>query len=96
MRYGPFDAAFLPVNGGLAEFPHRQPPSGIEASLTPEQAVAAARILGARRLIPIHYDGIRQPPVYEQTGEIFERLERATGDCDLELVLLPEGASLDL
>ena len=26
MRFGPFDAAFLPVNGALTSFPHRQPP----------------------------------------------------------------------
>lgn len=97
MRLGPFDAAFLPVNGAITSFPHRQPASGIEASLNPEQAVAAARILGARRLVPIHYDGIREPPVYEQTGEIVERLQAALDqETDPELVIMSEGETLDL
>jgi L-ascorbate metabolism protein UlaG (beta-lactamase superfamily) len=52
-QHGPFDAAFLPING--AQLLSRKPPSGIPASLTPEQAVAAAIILGARLAIPIHY-----------------------------------------
>lgn len=97
MRFGPFDVAFLPVNGVIASFPHRQPASGIEASLTPEQAAAAARILGASRLIPIHYDGIHQPPVYEQTGEIIDRLASALDEeGSPELVVMDEGDTLDL
>ena len=97
MRFGPFDAAFLPVNGAITSFPHRQPASGIEASLSPEQAVAAARVLGAKRLIPIHYDGIHEPPIYEQTGDILARLQAALDqDGDPELVVMSEGESLDL
>lgn len=97
MRLGPFDAAFLPVNGALTSFPHRQPASGQEASLNPEQAVAAARILGAKRLVPIHYDGIHEPPIYEQTGDILARLQAALDqDGDPELVVMSEGESLDL
>lgn len=96
MRLGPFDAAFLPVNGVIASFPHRQPASGIEASLSPEQAVAAARILGARRLVPIHYDGIHQPTVYEQTDAIPERLAASLDRAgDPELVVMAEGETLD-
>jgi L-ascorbate metabolism protein UlaG (beta-lactamase superfamily) len=52
-QYGPFDAAFLPING--ARFGWRKPVSDIPAVMTPEQAVAAAVVLGAQRLIPIHY-----------------------------------------
>ncbi|MBN8866805.1 MAG: MBL fold metallo-hydrolase [Solirubrobacterales bacterium] len=97
MRLGPFDAAFLPVNGALATFPHRQPASGLEASMNPEQAVAAARILGARRLIPIHYDGIHEPPLYEQTADIPARLENAAREAEgLDLTVMSEGETLDL
>lgn len=97
MRVGPIDAAFLPVNGAITSFPHRQPASGLEASLSPEQAVAAARILGARRLIPIHYDGIHEPPVYEQTDDIISRLENSLDDEDSpELLVMAEGDVLDL
>lgn len=97
MRFGPFDAAFLPVNGALASFPHRQPPSGIEASLSPEQAAAAARILGAKRLVPIHYDGIAEPPAYEQTDHIIARLENSLGgEAEPELLVMAEGEVLEL
>ena len=97
MRLGPFDAAFLPVNGALTSFPHRQPASGLEASLSPEQAVAAARILGAKRLIPIHYDGIHEPPLYQQTDDIIARLQNSLdGEDGPELVVMAEGDTLDL
>ncbi|MBN8870398.1 MAG: MBL fold metallo-hydrolase [Solirubrobacterales bacterium] len=97
MRFGPFDAAFLPVNGALTSFPHRQPPSGIDASLNPEQAAAAARILGAQRLVPIHYDGIHEPTVYEQTEDIIGRLQNSLdGEGGPRLVVMAEGETLDL
>ena len=52
--YGPFDAAFLPING-FRQSAGRYVDSGIPMSLTPEQAVAAAIILKARLVVPIHY-----------------------------------------
>ena len=64
-QFGPFDAAFLPING--AKFSWRQPVADVSAVLTPEQAVAAARVLGARQIVPIHYgvkgaEGYRELP----------------------------------
>jgi L-ascorbate metabolism protein UlaG (beta-lactamase superfamily) len=52
-QLGPFDAVFLPING--AAFSWRQPATDEPAVLTPRQAVAAATILGARQLVPIHF-----------------------------------------
>lgn len=52
-QFGPFDAAFLPING--ARFAWRKPVSDVPAVLTPEQAVAAAQVMGARLIVPIHY-----------------------------------------
>ncbi|HEV8692769.1 MAG TPA: MBL fold metallo-hydrolase [Lysobacter sp.] len=52
-QLGPFDAAFLPING--ARFGWRKPVADVASVLTPEQAVAAAQILGARLIVPIHY-----------------------------------------
>src|SRR3546814_19561889 len=49
-QFGPFDAAFLPVNG--ARFGLRKPVSGLPGVLTPKKAVAPANLLGARRLVP--------------------------------------------
>lgn len=62
-QFGPFDAAFLPING--AKFSWRQPAADVSAVLTPEQAVAAARVLGARQIVPIHY-GVKGADGYEE------------------------------
>ncbi len=97
MRFGPFDAAFLPVNGPIVSLPHRQPPSTVEAAMNPEQAVLAATILKAERIVPIHYDTIDGPPTYAQTDRILERLgEEAAAVDGLELVVLEEGGTVDL
>jgi L-ascorbate metabolism protein UlaG (beta-lactamase superfamily) len=62
-QFGPFDAAFLPING--ARFGWRKPVSDVPAVMTPEQAVAAAVVLGARLLVPIHY-GLVGAESYEE------------------------------
>ncbi|GHO42160.1 MBL fold metallo-hydrolase [Ktedonospora formicarum] len=77
-RYGPFDLAFLPINGALVSRPDilLQRPyyasSEIPASLTPEQAVAAGIALKAKAVCPIHYgldtDIYRE---YPQAVELF-------------------------
>jgi L-ascorbate metabolism protein UlaG (beta-lactamase superfamily) len=64
-QLGPFDAAFLPING--ARFEWRKPVSDVPAVMTPEQAVGAAVVLGARLVVPIHYgvvgaEGYRELP----------------------------------
>src|SRR5947207_324929 len=69
MRCGPFDAAFLPVNGAVCQFPHRAPRSPYPADLDPEQAAAAAEILEVPLAVPIHYDTIHAPPVYAQVDD---------------------------
>ncbi|OXL86282.1 hypothetical protein BCV73_26775 [Paenibacillus sp. SSG-1] len=78
--HGPFDAVCLPVNGAVLERPDRQPPSGMPITLLPEQAAAAARVLGAKRLVPIHHTAIHHPPVYLQTPDWQNRLRTAVGD----------------
>ncbi len=62
-QLGPFDAAFLPING--ARFGWRKPVSDVPAVLTSEQAVAAAVVLDARLIVPIHY-GIKGADAYEE------------------------------
>jgi L-ascorbate metabolism protein UlaG (beta-lactamase superfamily) len=68
-RCGPFDLAFLPINAAVAEFDYLQPPSGQPAVLTPEQAAAAAHVLGARQAAPIHYGTFHKPPLYISTPD---------------------------
>jgi L-ascorbate metabolism protein UlaG (beta-lactamase superfamily) len=63
-RCGPIDLAFLPVNGAIADFDDLQPPSGIPAVLTPEQAAAAAQVLASSEAAPIHYGTFHKPPLY--------------------------------
>ncbi|NBD27773.1 MBL fold metallo-hydrolase [Paenibacillus glycinis] len=85
--YGAFDAACLPVNGAVTRFPHVKTPSDQPICLTPEQAVTAAEILGAKRLIPIHYKAAHHPPVYTQTPDLINRLtERAKDRVPVSLL----------
>ena len=60
-QYGPFDAAFLPING--AKMTARQPFSDVNASMTPTHAVAAAVVMRAKLAVPIHH-GLNDPGVY--------------------------------
>lgn len=88
-QFGPFDAAFLPVNG--ARFGWRKPISGQPGVLTPEQAVAAAAILGARTLVPIHY-GITGMEEYVEVEEPITRLRMIARERSIKLQPIRPGA----
>lgn len=90
-QFGPFDAAFLPING--ARFGWREPASGQPGVLTPEQAVAAAIILGARVLVPIHY-GITGMDKYMEVDHPLDRLRKAAHDRAISLQVVQPGAWL--
>jgi L-ascorbate metabolism protein UlaG (beta-lactamase superfamily) len=90
--YGPFDAAFLPINGVLLT---RVPPSGVPASLTPEQAVAAAHILGARILCPIHY-GDNAPPDYVEAPDAEGRVLKAARERNVTVQIVQPGGAVQL
>jgi L-ascorbate metabolism protein UlaG (beta-lactamase superfamily) len=78
MRFGPIDLAFMPVNGVLTDFPHRQPSTGLPAAMTPREAAAAARALRVSEAIPIHYETFHSPPLYDAPdGTAQEFLEEA-------------------
>lgn len=91
-QLGPFDAAFLPING--ARFGWRQPLSGQPGVLTPEQAVAAATVLGARRLIPIHY-GVSGMAEYVEVEDPLARLRAAARDKPVVIQALRPGDWVD-
>ena len=63
-QFGPFDAAFLPINGAKLG---GDPPSEVSAVMNPEQAVDAAIQLRAKILVPIHY-GLNDPPHYVEVA----------------------------
>lgn len=87
-QYGPFDAAFLPING--ARFAWRKPASGISAVLTPEQAVAAAVVLGARQIVPIHY-GVEGAEGYSELPNVEARLVDAAARRGIGVEVLRPG-----
>ncbi len=93
--HGPFDIACMPVNAAIVEF-RGNPPSGQPITLGPEQAVAAAYVLGAKTLLPIHYRTIHQPPLYCETPDLPERLHASAAERGIKLALLDTHDSLDL
>jgi len=94
--HGPFDAVLLPVNGAVVELPGLAP-SGQPISLTPEQAVAAARVLNAARLVPIHWRTIHHPPVYRETPDIPGRLAAAAAEAEgVRVNMLNSGEVVEL
>jgi L-ascorbate metabolism protein UlaG (beta-lactamase superfamily) len=61
--YGPFDVAFLPINGVMI---HGRPIDvDVPFTLTPLQAANAAALLHAKRIVPIHY-GVSSADYREQ------------------------------
>ncbi|MNY09522.1 Beta-lactamase superfamily domain protein [compost metagenome] len=78
-EHGPIHVACLPVNAAVVEFPGLTP-SGQPITMSPEQAVSAAIVLGADVLLPIHYRAIHYPPLYSETPNILERLQEAAKD----------------
>jgi len=92
--YGPFDVAFLPINGARQQDGRFQD-LGIPAVLTPEQAVAAAKLLHARLIVPIHY-GHPDPPGYLETPDQIPRLTTAARDAGLAMRVLAVGESLTI
>jgi L-ascorbate metabolism protein UlaG (beta-lactamase superfamily) len=94
-RLGPFDAAFLPINGASVDFPHLRPPSPLPAVLTPEQAAVAGSILQAAQVIPIHY-GISYPGYYEEVDAPAANFQLAAKQYGVEARMLTPGESAEL
>jgi L-ascorbate metabolism protein UlaG (beta-lactamase superfamily) len=90
-QYGPFDAAFLPING--ARFGWRHPVSDQPAVMTPDQAVAAAVILGARCLVPIHY-GMAASQAYTEVTNAEGQLRAEAKRRSIKVQILQPGAWL--
>ena len=91
-QYGPFDAAFLPVNGFRQSEP--APASGIPSSMTPEQAAAAAQILRAKVLVPIHYGG-NSPPDYVEIPDAAESARRFARERSVDARVVRPGETIE-
>ncbi len=92
-RHGPFDVVFAPINGAVVDFPHLQPPSPLAAAMEPEQAALAAELLGARTVVPMHYDGFAIDPWYRPIPDAGERFTAAAAARSYEARVLEPGES---
>lgn len=95
-RHGPFDLVLAPINGAAITLPHLQPPSPLAATMEPEQAAVASKLLEATVVAPIHYDGFRTKGVYEPVAEARERFLRACASQYLQARVLGVAEHLDL
>jgi L-ascorbate metabolism protein UlaG (beta-lactamase superfamily) len=95
IRCGPIDIAFLPVNGAVCDFPHRQPASPLPATMDPLQAATAASLLQARRVVPIHY-GLEAPPVYTESPDAPRKLAEAARAAGVEPLLVGPGETVSV
>jgi L-ascorbate metabolism protein UlaG (beta-lactamase superfamily) len=89
-QYGPFDAVFLPINGARLK---REPVVETRGTMTPIQAVDAALLLRAKRLVPIHY-GNDDPPYYTEVAKPLETLREIAARRDVPVVHLLPGELL--
>jgi len=71
-QYGPFDAAFLPINGARID---REPMPQTSGVMTPAQAIDAALLLRAASVVPIHYGG-HSPPSYIEVPQPLENFRK--------------------
>jgi L-ascorbate metabolism protein UlaG (beta-lactamase superfamily) len=95
-RAGPIDVALLPINGPVLDLPHAQPPSPLPSALTPEQAVVAGRLLGARLAVPMHYGGFDVPGRYMPADGALSRFLAAAAAAELPARVLEPGEPLEL
>lgn len=93
--YGPFEVVFLPMNAPRVNIGRIQD-SGIPIVMTPEQAVAAARILGAKQIVPIHY-GRHEPGRYVEMPDALNTFLKLAHEAGLHVNALQpgEGFALD-
>jgi len=95
-RFGPIAAAFLPINAPICNWPALQPPSPLEATLTPEEAAIAAHIIGAQSIVPIHYGSLNKRAEYEETPHPVERLQKKASALGMGTRVETPGAWFDL
>lgn len=91
LRQGPFDVAFLPVGGAIVDLPPRQPPSPLPAGMDPRQAAVAAKLLGARAVVPIHYGPLHEASNYAQFDDPPGSLCAAADELGIEARVLQPG-----
>jgi L-ascorbate metabolism protein UlaG (beta-lactamase superfamily) len=94
--FGAFDTVFLPVNGITGQVPGIEPFSDIPGSLTPKEAITAARILQSKKLVPIHYDLFNHPPLYNQYPNLHETLKMESFHQNVQVKYLNAGDIIEI
>lgn len=95
-QFGPFHCTFMPVNGPILEVKGLKRQSQQPACLTPEEAVEATYLLGAKKIIPIHFRTFDNPPYYTETNGIIERLHHSARPYGIEIIELQPGQENEL
>lgn len=88
-EHGPFDVAFVPVNGVIARFEGYE--ANVPVTMTPEQAVEAAAVLGAATVCAMHYGLFHNPPAYVEQPDIERRFRRAAEARGVTAILAGDG-----
>jgi L-ascorbate metabolism protein UlaG (beta-lactamase superfamily) len=91
--YGPFDAAYMPING--VHIPGFRPQSLMPATMTPEQAVAACVVMGAKLISPIHF-GHHDPDGYQEYPDAVPTLLATAKERGLPVEYLEVGEEATL
>ena len=85
---GPSTSSSRRSTAPVVDFPHLQPPSPLAAAMEPEQAALAGELLGARTVVPMHYDGFAIEPWYRPIDDAGERFEAAAAGRSYEARML--------
>jgi L-ascorbate metabolism protein UlaG (beta-lactamase superfamily) len=88
-KHGPFDAAFLCINGVVMTYPGLEP-SGLPADMTAEQAAAAGKLLEAGIVCPIHY-GTFNAPQYSEAADVEQTFLAAARRYGVAVQIVPPG-----
>lgn len=92
-RFPRLDVAFLPANGVVARLSGMEP-SNLPATLTPDQAAVAARLLRARIFCPIHYGQFNKPDTYREHPNVEIALRKAAEREGVRLAAATDGEAL--
>ncbi|MFD5428236.1 MBL fold metallo-hydrolase [Streptomyces sp. NPDC127084] len=92
--HGPFDIAFVPVNGVICRFEGYE--ADVPVTMTPEQAVEAAKVLGASAVCAMHYGLFHNPPAYTEQPDIERRFRRAAEARGITAMIVDDGEPVPL
>lgn len=91
-QFGGVDLAFLPINGVVTGSSQGLTTPAV---MTPSQALDAAVLIRAQRVVPIHY-GLNDPPYYVETPDPLGQFLELTKDRGIDVKPLKPGDEMTL